>query len=382
MRANEKLLKRACLFIFAVMTLCGMCKLEANAVKSYSESVPISKKNPVVVIRSSYATGEFDSGTFGGVYVAVGLKDTEYYTLYDVVLWDDRINLYKFEGDVEDLNKDFWDYMNGKYTEQPPTDEVVNEEKIKYREQYCLLSVKCNNKDDGKKSSAIRRKAYKRFFEIIEERTPSKHVVIKYSGHGGGATFCNCMNLSDTKKLLKDGVKIFGQKFAIVDYGTNCMSGMTDVLNMYQEYSDYMIVSQLNVGGWQWDNWDSDKFFEVDEDSQYPNMFRKGEKMKQSAIRIGKQISTQWKYGKKYMRKHKIAQSITVVDMKQYKKLRTQIKKGNNRYAPSDLWQFVKKNGNAKMRKQYNKAIPYYANNKRFLKGKWKYGHGITVNGF
>ena len=85
------------------------------------------------------------------------------------------------------------------------------------------------------------------------------------------------------------GLKVFGQKFAIIDYGTNCVSGTTSVLNFYKSYTDYMVVSQLDFGGWEWDKWNYDIYRKVDSDEVYSRMFRKGETIRKAALRLGGQ---------------------------------------------------------------------------------------------
>ena len=86
-------------FLTAVMMLTMLCGLsfESSAAKNTHK---ITEKNPAVVIRSTFATAKFKE-SFGGVYTAVPVKDKEGYILYDVIIWEDRINLYKFPTDLE-----------------------------------------------------------------------------------------------------------------------------------------------------------------------------------------------------------------------------------------------------------------------------------------
>ncbi|SEL92868.1 hypothetical protein SAMN04487770_12121 [Butyrivibrio sp. ob235] len=336
----------------------------------------ISNSNKVVVIRTSYATGGFNDG-WGGVMEAVPNKDSDVYELYDVVIWDDRISLYKFPGNIDDASDEF-------FKNHPEYDTRNNKEYEKgwraFREECCLDThmVKSSEASPGTNSKK-RLSAYKSFFKKIKERTSnSSSYIIKYSGHGQDEMFCGNLNRNDTINILKFSKKLFGKKFSIIDYGTNCKSGKTSVLKMYQDYTDYMIVNQLDFGGFEYDDDKDCKIYDqVDTDMVYDKMFVSGETMKDAAIRMAKQHTIIWPYAKNDLKKHHNPQSVTVVDMNAFKKLMKSasayISKG------SDLKSSIKKSGNKSLSKKYNKAVIFYGNDKKQI-GKWSnsYGNGIT----
>ena len=361
--------------IFALLTALVLIfgiSITAFGATASADSYKITEKNKMVIMRVSYATSEFNE-SFGGVMCAVPEKDTDVYTLYDVVIWSDRISLYKFKGNIDEAAQ--------KYIEKnrPESSKAGTYEKLwrEFRESRCLKTVKVKSPGDPETNSGTRLKAYKAFFDIIKKRNPSKHVAIKYSGHGGGRLFCLSLNLKDTKTLLKYGVETFGQKFAFIDYGTNCGSGSTDILDYYAPYTDYMIVNQLDFGGWQWDKWDSDAYSKVDTDAVYHKMFVKGEKVEEAVKRIAKQHTKAWPYGAKNMKKNKIPQSVTAVKMKPYSALISKLA-GKKITAYSDLKTSIKKLGSDSLLKRYDNSIVYYARNKKQL-GTWKseYGYGL-----
>ncbi|MBR6472185.1 MAG: hypothetical protein IKS99_00445 [Firmicutes bacterium] len=358
--------------VILCLTLIFASATAAFGATSYA-SYKITKTNKMVIMYVSYATAEFNDG-MGGVMEAVPEKDTDVYTLYDVVIWSDRICLYKFKGNIQESAAK---YISKHYDS---SDKDFNYEKAwrAYRNSCCLKTVKVKSYEgQPSKNSSARLKAYKSFFNIIKKKSPSKHVAIKYSGHGGGKTFCCSLSEKDTKTLLKYGVKTFGQKFAFIDYGTNCQSGCTDILDYYADYTDYMLVNQLDFGGWQWDKWDSAAYDKVDTEAVYHKMFVKGEKTVDAVKRMGKQHTKNWPYGKKNMKKNKIAQSVTVVKMKSYKTLMTALKKKNISYR-KDLKTAIKKYNSSSLLDKYNNAVIYYARNKKQL-GTWKssYGYGL-----
>ena len=68
------------------------------------------------------------------------------------------------------------------------------------------------------------------------------------------------MNVEDTKATLNKGVSVFGNKFALIDFGTNCQTSNTDFLNVYYPFTNYMLASQFNYGGFSMDEWDYSVF--------------------------------------------------------------------------------------------------------------------------
>ena len=365
-------MKKIIALLTAAVIVFGIA-IPAFGATASTDSYKISEKNKMVIMRVSYATGEFDE-SYGGVMCAVPEKDTDVYTLYDVVIWSDRISLYKFKGNIDEASEK---YIEKNYDwSELRADGAYEKAWREFRESNCLKTVKVKSPGDPDAGSARRLDAYKAFFNIIKKKSPSKHVAIKYSGHGGGRTFCLSLNLKDTKTLLKYGVKTFGQKFAFIDYGTNCGSGYTDILDYYAPYTDYMIVNQLNFGGWQWDKWDYSKYSKVDTDEVYHKMFKSGEKTADAVKRIAKQHKKCWPYGAKYMKKHKIPQSVTAVKMKEYTQLMEKLKGKGLPF--SDLKTSIKKLKNETLLKKYDKSVIYYARNKEQL-GTWKsdYGTGL-----
>lgn len=373
---KENIMKRKIKPILVLLILMiASIAIGTNTVQA--KAIKISEKNKMVVMRVSYATSEFDE-SWGGVMCAVPKKDTDVYTMYDVVIWNDRISLYKFKGNIED---EWLNYLEKNGSVQMPEDKY-NALYRKFRESYLLKEVKCKNLENNVSLNSKKRlSAYKSFFKIINKKTPSENVMIKYSGHGGGVQFCHSLTEKDTKAVLKDGIKTFGRKFAIIDYGTNCRSGMSSVLNYYQNYTDYMVVSQNDYGGFTYDNWTIGKFQKVDTDYLYPNMFKKGETTEKAVRRLAKQHILEWPMVKKSMKKNNLPQSVTVVKMKNYKAFISSLKKSKkSNVSYEDLKKQAGKYGGKKLLKKYNKAVIYYKNNGSYLKGKWKYGTGITCD--
>lgn len=345
-------MKRIVSFLMTLVMMatmvCGL-SFESSAAKNTHK---ITEKNPAVVIRSTFATAKFKE-SFGGVYTAVPVKDKDGYILYDVIIWEDRINLYKFPTGLEDNEKDGF---NGIY---------ASEEYYQWRESFCLKSIPCKDTEDMSKSSKILRDAFVEFFRIVNKKTPSDNIILKYSGHGN-IGYSGCMNVEDTKVMLEKGVKIFGQKFALIDFGTNCQSGNTDYLQVYHNYTDYLLLSQFDFGGYSMDEWDYEVYKKVDIDYCYADMFNLGSTVEQAGKNIVNKSTERWKYCKKDLRKGKLKQSMTLLDMSAYDSFMPEFAKllyknpGNWGF---DAYSLISKKGNKKLKNLYKKFVIHYKDN-------------------
>lgn len=356
------------LFMTLVMIVTMFCcfSFESSAAKN---THPITKENPAVVIRSTFATAKFKE-SFGGVYTAVPVKDKDGYILYDVIIWEDRINLYKFPTGLEENEK----YgFNGIY---------ASEEYYQWRESFCIKSILCKNTDDMSKSSKTLRDAFVEFFRIVNKRTPSDNIILKYSGHGN-IGYSGCMNVEDTKVMLEKGVKIFGQKFALIDFGTNCRTGNTDFVQVYHNYTDYLILSQFDYGGFGWDNWDYEIYKKVDTDYCYADMFNIGSTVEQAGKNIVNKSTERWKYCLKALRKGKIKQSMTLLDMSAYDSFMPEFAKllYKNRVSyAEDVYSYINKKGSKKLKNLYKKFVIHYRDNNSKDYFVWdKKSYGLTA---
>ncbi|MBQ3136651.1 MAG: fibronectin type III domain-containing protein [Clostridia bacterium] len=357
-------------FLTAVMMLTMLCGLsfESSAAKNTHK---ITEKNPAVVIRSTFATAKFKE-SFGGVYTAVPVKDKEGYILYDVIIWEDRINLYKFPTDLEQNEKDGFEGILG------------SEEYYKWRESFCIKSIPCKDTENMSKSSKILRDAFVEFFRVVNKKTPSKNIVLKYSGHGN-IGYSGCMNVEDTKVMLEKGVKIFGQKFALIDFGTNCRTGNTDFVQVYHNYTDYLLLSQWDFGGYGWDKWDYELYKKVDIDYCYADMFNIGSTVEQAGKNIVDKSTERWKYCKKDLRKGKIKQSMTLLDMSAYDSFMPELAKlmYKNNVASTDVYSLISKKGSKKLKNLYKKFVIYYKDNNSKEIFIWdKKDYGLTAYTF
>lgn len=234
------------------------------------------------------------------------------------------------------------------------------------------------------KSSKTLRDAFIEFFRVVNKRTPSDNIILKYSGHGN-IGYSGCMNVEDTKVMLEKGVKIFGQKFALIDFGTNCRTGNTDFVQVYHNYTDYLILSQWDFGGYGWDNWDYEAYKKVDIDYCYADMFNIGSTVEQAGKNILNKSTQRWKYCLKDLRKGKIKQSMTLLNMSGYDSFMSEFGKlmYKNNIASTDVYSLVSKKGSKKLKNLYKKFVIYYKDNNSKEVFVWdEKNYGLTAYPF
>ena len=336
----------------------------------------ISKKNPAVVIRVSFATCGF-SDNWGGVHVAAPIKDAEGYVLYDVIVWEDRINLYKFPNNVEHNEEQGFDFSCDVTTKSGL------KKYVKWRESFCLKSVDCNNTDHISKCSSTMKSAFIKFFKTVKKKSPSKNMILKYSGHGN-IGLCGCMNVEDTKATLNEAVSIFGRKFALIDFGTNCQTSNTNFLNVYYPFTNYMLASQFDYGGYSMDEWDYSIFEKYNSDSQYHNMFEVGESVRKAGENIVDITAKYWKYCNKNLKAKKYKQSMTLFDMREYESFMKEYSKMHKKLSNTfgkDMYSLIKKHGSTKLKNMYDDLVIYYKdNNSKTNYFKWdSKAYGVNI---
>ena len=132
------------------------------------------------------------------------------------------------------------------------------------------------------------------------------------------------------------------------------------------------------------DKWDSEIFNKCDTSAQYHNMFKIGESVRKAGENIVKTKAKYWSYGKKNVKKGKIKESMTLLDMREYEDFIKEYSKTHKKISNpwgKDLYSLVKKYGNSKLKEKYKDFAIYYKDtnsSKNFF--KWdSASYGITV---
>jgi len=184
------------------------------------------------------------------------------YSLYEVAIWQSsgKITLYQFDPEfLEKARNSYYDpdlcagkgWGCTKYMEE--------------RESRAVLSVGPPQMHvfSFDKLSVFLRDTFKTFFKRISELEPqARNFGLTYSGHGhraDGSLFEGQIFPHHVAALLKyvtgpkdgdgDGDGLNLGKMAMLNFGTNCAEGRWNMLEAFAPYADWILASDLNVGG-------------------------------------------------------------------------------------------------------------------------------------
>jgi hypothetical protein len=192
------------------------------------ESAPTKEKT--VVIRTVTTSPSWGQESSPGWHHAAIIKDAPGYSLYDLEIVRDSSNrtigtrLYKFDNT---------------YPSQQGT------------RAYMASKLLLEYKFDQVNTSPQLRDALKNMMAKIFEREAATRIVLAYSGHGGPTSFFEgAMLTADAQNFLQNLKTLAGTRPLILDFSTNCNTGYFDFVASYYKYADYLIASELLVGGY------------------------------------------------------------------------------------------------------------------------------------
>jgi hypothetical protein len=277
------------------------------------------------------------------------------------------VHLYKFD-DTFDFFK--WFYM-------------TSGEWIDYRESYRLLKVDIPNGITPVERSHLISKAFMQIFEVMVKDTPSQHYGLRYSGHNSnGGLFENEIHPNDARWLFESVTALLGRKIDFLDMGGNCSEGKMNVLTNFYPYFDYMMASDLPVGGYQEDPGINYNDFNVD--YQYPLIVTPDKTLKEGLTGILDLTYSRWDNSRIYMVPNKVMQSISLYDMREYETMAVLTYEAlttvNSYTGPDfDLYHYIKSLDNHEvMESQFFLLRIGYRSNKGFF--EWYYDtNGLMI---
>lgn len=107
------------------------------------------------------------------------------------------------------------------------------------------------DRDEAVLSAFLRDSFEKVFDKLAEEAGAGADLGLTFSGHGGqadGSLFEGQLIAEDAHKLLQQHLDRNG-KFSLLNFGTNCQEGRWKMLAAFQPFADWILASDLNVGG-------------------------------------------------------------------------------------------------------------------------------------
>ncbi|WXR62708.1 hypothetical protein WG909_05560 [Peptostreptococcaceae bacterium AGR-M142] len=283
----------------------------------------------------------------------IGIKETNNYVVYEAAIWDDYVCLYKFGTEFDSFELDGQDY----------------------RDQFLISRYEISGGRDSFEGSKDIAEAFKDIFRIMIEESPAKHYGIKCTGHGSGEgyMFTSTMKPDDVQEFLTYAKDLLGRNIDFYDMSTNCNQGSVGMMNAFYPYFDYVLASELTVGGYKIDEEYKKDFMNVMDFYRYPDIFSQDITLEQKLIELVNLKRTSWEYSSKDMITNETKQSLSLLKMDEYKPLlnmvRDEIKDKNidNIDYNEDLKTIIENLNNYEIMDRYENLIVLRETNKDFF---------------
>ncbi|RVT47831.1 hypothetical protein EMM73_03510 [Rheinheimera sediminis] len=202
----------------------------------------------------------------GGWTNAVVLKQSDFVKYYEVAIWEETksVQLYAFPNS--------YDPLFGLHVGQPKTDA----EKIAYREQYAVLRFDGFPPEElWEQRNEFLITAFERISDYLVQAHPNSDHHLMFNGHGGpgGRLFEGMVSYQGAGQLLGNYQQQLGRKLGVIDMGGPCNKGSFSDVENFCRHARYYVASDLENGGYQFDNWTYEQYLETHPEHQYHSFF-------------------------------------------------------------------------------------------------------------
>lgn len=260
-----------------------------------------------IILNVCYVTKEwieFDSELGGGWTCAIVNKELHGVKFYEAAIWEDTmsIHLYAF-----------------------PQDYVETQGPVAYRESFVIAKFdNMPDKRSGRGEFVL--DVFSEFAQILVERHPDATHNLIYTGHGGPGEFFDVhLRPAEMTTLLSNWHSALGRKLGFVDMGGPCNKGSFHDLEAIHEHAEYYIASDLSVGCFTYDDWDSVDYDSLEALYQYPRILSSHEKLENALIERVNVYRDRYNAGKNNITNNQVMQSHYLYSCSEFAKHKTAI---------------------------------------------------------
>ena len=158
-----------------------------------------------------------------------------------------------------------------------------------------------------------------------------------------------------------------------MDFGGNCVEGLLSTLINFYPFANYIVASDLNVGGYDMDEWTPEKWNEVSASGQLGERFRPEKHIIQALVEIGDLQRKRWEYSRNSMVENRVPQSRAVFDTLAFSDF------VHDLYSPQaedpsllrswngDLYELLLSNEELQLAAQLRSSLVYFVSNRDFF---------------
>ncbi|MCY3544124.1 MAG: hypothetical protein OXH22_08785 [Chloroflexi bacterium] len=204
------------------------------------------------------------------------LQESELLKYYVAKIWEETssVHFYEFPNDFDKwYGYDIRTYPDGTIGGNR-RDDITDEDIIAYREQY-LITKYADMPDFGIERSQFLKDAFMDIASQLVARHPESDHHLQFQGHGGpgGRLFEGHLSQSDAYVFLEHWKQLLGRPLGVIDMGGPCNKGSFADMENFCEHARYYIASDLLNGGYGFDDFTWEKYWETWTPYQYHNLF-------------------------------------------------------------------------------------------------------------
>lgn len=310
------------------------------------------------VVVADWVTDQYSSVSWEQ---AAPIKATADFQWFEATIWTERnaVHLYKFDASFNPA----------------AASTMTTAQWIAYRESHRVQMFDLPTDVSADQRSRVLRDGFQSFFKTIVTSTPALHYGLRYSGHGSGngGLFQRLISPADARGFLANVTALIGRPLDFLDLGGNCDEGDAVVMSSFFPYADYIIASDIPIGGYTFDNWTIERFHEVDPDYQLPLILTPTRSIRDGLVTYLDLARRRWEYSKQNMIFTRTKQALSLYRMDQFSRLAQLVSPELKRSGISlsaynhDLFAFIKSLNRSDIESQFLAFRTDYRSNKDFF---------------
>jgi hypothetical protein len=171
---------------------------------------------------------------------------------------------------------------------------------------------------DGSSAGLLARLAEAMESVFLTQPSPTRFV-IEYSGHGSPFIFFeNTLSMSDGREFVRLVRTKIGKQTLILDFSTNCNVGYFDFAVNFYDLADYLVASELIVGGYSIANTDFNAWLAVAHDNNLHAFLASGNSNGKSLQAITAARKAVWNVAQQSISSQQLKQSLSVFNLTEW----------------------------------------------------------------
>lgn len=215
----------------------------------------------------------------GGWAEGVALRESPNLKYFEAAIWlgERAVHLYEFDNSFDPLGALVQD--------------ISAEEFTAYRESFRVMALPGlplppPGESYSAETSRFLRDAFQKIASYLVSRYPDSAHHLNFHGHGasGGRLLEAQMFYDDANEFLAHWTAELGRPLGVIDMGGPCNKGGYEDLTNFCQHARYYVASDMPQGGYEFDDWSVEKFYETLSELQYHRQFAQSPELYEALV--------------------------------------------------------------------------------------------------